>query len=52
MIGIPLSWSIADGIAFGFITYPIVKLLAGRGREVPLLTYVLGLLFVARYLLL
>lgn len=52
MVGIPLSWSIADGIAFGFITYPILKLLTGRSSEASLLTYLLGLLFAARYLLL
>jgi AGZA family xanthine/uracil permease-like MFS transporter len=52
MIGIPLSWSIADGIAFGFITYPVLKLLTGRANEAPHLTYLLALLFAARYLLL
>jgi len=52
MIGIPLTWSIADGIAFGFIAYPVLKLLTGRGREASLLTYLLGLIFAARYLLL
>lgn len=52
MIGIPLSWSIADGIAFGFITYPILKIVTGRGDEASSLTYMLGILFVARYLLL
>ena len=51
MIGIPLSWSIADGIAFGFITYPLLKLLTGRWREPSLLTYALGAIFAARYLL-
>jgi AGZA family xanthine/uracil permease-like MFS transporter len=33
MIGIPLSYSIADGLALGFISYPVIKLLSGRGRE-------------------
>ena len=33
MIGIPLSYSIADGLALGFISYPIVKFLSGRGHE-------------------
>jgi adenine/guanine/hypoxanthine permease len=33
IIGIPLSYSIADGLALGFITYPILKALSGRGRE-------------------
>ena len=32
MIGIPLSYSIADGLALGFISFPIIKLLSGRGR--------------------
>ena len=48
-IMIPLTYSIADGIAIGFISYPIVMLLAGRGREVRFLTYVLGLVFILRY---
>jgi adenine/guanine/hypoxanthine permease len=34
LIGIPLSYSIADGLALGFISYPIIKLLSGKGREV------------------
>lgn len=52
MVGIPFCWSIADGIAFGFICYPAIKLLTGRGREASALTYILGLLFIGRYLLL
>ncbi|MGK9169622.1 hypothetical protein KXR53_25115 [Inquilinus limosus] len=31
----PLAYSIAQGIAFGFITYAGVKLLAGRVRDIP-----------------
>jgi len=30
VIGIPFSWSIADGIAIGFIAYPALKLMSGR----------------------
>ncbi len=52
MVGIPFAWSIADGIAFGFISYPALKLLTGRWRDTSLLVYALGLLFVLRYLLL
>jgi AGZA family xanthine/uracil permease-like MFS transporter len=40
LIGIPLSYSIADGLALGFISYPIIKLFSGWGREVSWLTYV------------
>ncbi|MBD3336328.1 MAG: NCS2 family permease [Candidatus Eisenbacteria bacterium] len=50
--GIPLTYSIADGLALGFVSYPVVKLLGGRGREVGWLGYLLGSLFVARYLFL
>ncbi|HEX6747902.1 MAG TPA: NCS2 family permease [Longimicrobium sp.] len=49
MLGMPLTFSIANGLALGFITYPVIKLLAGRGREVSPLVYVLAALFVARY---
>ena len=52
MIGIPFAWSIADGIAFGFISYPLLKLLSGRPREASPLVYVLGALFAARYVFL
>jgi AGZA family xanthine/uracil permease-like MFS transporter len=52
MVGIPFTWSIADGIAFGFVAHPIVKLLAGRGREASPVAYVLAILFVLRYALL
>lgn len=52
MVGIPFAWSIADGIAFGFIAYPAIKFLSGRGRDVSPLVYFLGLLFLARYVFL
>jgi AGZA family xanthine/uracil permease-like MFS transporter len=46
MIGIPLSYSIADGLALGFISYPILKLLSGKGRDVKSLMYVLALILL------
>jgi AGZA family xanthine/uracil permease-like MFS transporter len=52
MVGMPFTGSIADGIAFGFISYPLFKLLTGRAREASTLVYALGVLFVLRYLLL
>jgi AGZA family xanthine/uracil permease-like MFS transporter len=33
LIGIPLSYSIIDGLAVGLIAYPVVKLASGRARE-------------------
>jgi AGZA family xanthine/uracil permease-like MFS transporter len=52
ILGIPFSYSIADGIALGFISYPVVKLLGGRGREVSPLLYGLGILLVLYFLFL
>jgi len=49
MIGIPLFYSISDGLAAGFVTYPVLKLASGRGREVAPLLYVVAVLFAARY---
>ncbi|HEX5043593.1 MAG TPA: NCS2 family permease [Candidatus Polarisedimenticolaceae bacterium] len=51
LAGIPLTYSIADGLALGFLAYPAIKLLAGRGREVPALLHVLGVV-LALYLVL
>lgn len=52
MLGMPLTFSIADGLAFGFISYPILKIVSGRAKEASWLTYVLGLVFILRYALL
>ncbi|MFH1654540.1 MAG: NCS2 family permease [Pseudomonadota bacterium] len=52
IIAIPFTFSIADGIAIGFISYPILMLCAGKGKKVSWLVYVLGILFVARYVFL
>lgn len=52
LITIPLTYSIANGIALGFITYPLIKLLSGKGKEVHSLVYILGLLFILKFILL
>ena len=49
MTGIPFFYNISDGIAAGLVTYPILKLLAGKAREVSPVLYVVALLFVLRY---
>ncbi len=50
-IGIPLTHSIGDGLALGFISYPIIKLLAGQGRDVKWLMYVLAVVLAAYFVL-
>ncbi|MCX6861711.1 MAG: NCS2 family permease, partial [Verrucomicrobia bacterium] len=47
MIAMPLTFSIAEGIALGFVAYIGFSLLTGRARTVPLLAHLLGLLFLA-----
>ena len=46
IIGIPLTYSIADGLALGFIAYPIIKLMAGQGRQVKWLMYAMAYVLV------
>lgn len=42
---------VADGIALVFMSYPLIKLIAGRGRDVSWLVYALAIIFVLRYAL-
>jgi adenine/guanine/hypoxanthine permease len=49
VVGMPLTFSIADGLALGFVAYPVVKLIAGRGGEVSPLVYGVAALFLLRY---
>ena len=50
LITIPLSFSIASGLAIGFIAYTLLQVLSGRGRSVSWLVYLMTLLFLARFL--
>ncbi|AEH45746.1 Xanthine/uracil/vitamin C permease [Thermodesulfatator indicus DSM 15286] len=50
LITIPLTFSIANGLALGFISYAVIKLLSGRYKEVHWLVYVLALIFALRFL--
>lgn len=49
MIVMPLTFSITEGIAFGFISYAFVKLVSGRGKEVHWIIYLFAVLFIMRY---
>jgi AGZA family xanthine/uracil permease-like MFS transporter len=50
MMAIPLTFSIANGLAFGFTTYTLMKVLRGKFRQVNWLVYVLTAIFIARFL--
>ena len=51
IVGMALTFNISTGLAFGFILYPLLKLMAGRGREISWLVYVLGGIFLAKFIL-
>ncbi|MED4271211.1 solute carrier family 23 protein, partial [Geobacillus stearothermophilus] len=45
ILSMPLTSSIATGIALGFVSYPLLKIARGRWRDVHPLLYVLAVLF-------
>lgn len=47
----PFAYSISDGIGFGFISYSVIKLARGKAKEVPVLVYVIAVLFILKYIL-
>ena len=49
IIGMPLTYSITHGLAFGFVSYPILKLFAGKGRSVHWILYVLAVVILLKY---
>jgi AGZA family xanthine/uracil permease-like MFS transporter len=49
MMAIPLTFSIANGLAFGFTAYTLMKIARGKFREVNWFVYVLTALFIARF---
>ncbi|WP_061810797.1 NCS2 family permease [Rossellomorea vietnamensis] len=46
---IPFTYSIADGIAIGFILYPVLKLATGKAREVSIPLYIIAALFLMNF---
>ena len=48
-IAMPFTYSIANGLAFGFVSYAGLKLLTGRAREVHVATWIVAALFIARF---
>ncbi|MFW6203182.1 MAG: NCS2 family permease [Marinilabilia sp.] len=49
IIMMPLAYSIAEGIVFGMLAYVALKLLAGRGKELSWIMYVLTVLFLLKF---
>lgn len=51
LLAMPLTFSISEGIALGFITYVGIMLGTGRYKQVTLITYIMAAVFVMRYVL-
>ena len=50
VIATPLTYSIATGLAFGIISYAVLKLVTGKARKSDWLLYLLAVLFVLRFI--
>lgn len=51
IIMIPLTYSIVDGIAFGFIAYPLVKLFTNKQKQLSPSIFIISILFLTNFLL-
>jgi len=51
IVMMPFTYSIAQGLAFGFMAYTVVKLISGRHRENNAVTYTLTILFILHFVL-
>ncbi|MGS2720226.1 NCS2 family permease [Paraglaciecola aestuariivivens] len=51
LLAMPLTFSISEGIALGFITYVGIMLGTGRYKQVTLITYAMAAVFILRYVL-
>ncbi|MFE2289138.1 NCS2 family permease [Streptomyces sp. NPDC059443] len=49
MVMMPFTYSITNGIGIGFVTFCVLRLATGRGREVPVAMYIVSAVFVFYY---
>jgi Permeases len=48
-LGMPFTYSVANGVAFGFISYAALKLLTGRARSVPVMVWIIAAVFIFKF---
>ena len=51
-IAMPFTFSVAHGIAFGFLSYVVIKLLAGRARDLSVAVVVIAGVFLVKFIFL
>ena len=49
IVGIPLTFSIANGLALGFVAYTLLRMIRGEFQKIGWLVYVLTALFLVRF---
>jgi AGZA family xanthine/uracil permease-like MFS transporter len=48
MLIIPMSYSISEGLAWGFIAYTLIKVVKRKWRDISLMTWILTAVFIAK----
>lgn len=51
IIMMPLAYSIAEGLVFGIVAYIILKALTGKFKDISIVTWIVGILFVLKHLM-
>ncbi len=51
IIMMPLTYSIAEGIVFGMLSYVLLKLLTGKFKEIKPIMYVIAVLFIIKFMM-
>ena len=49
LIAIPISGSIGHGIGIGMISYTVLKVFSGKGKEVSVVTYIISIIFLIKF---
>ncbi|HCW53764.1 MAG TPA: guanine permease [Clostridium sp.] len=51
IIMMPLAYSISDGIVFGVVSYIVLKLFAGKAKDISITTVVIGIVFILKFII-
>ena len=51
IIMMPFAYSIAEGIAFGIISYVVIKLFSGKRKEISITTYIIAIVFILKFVI-
>src|SRR5690606_39370696 len=49
IVFMPFTYSIADGIAMGFISYALIKLLTGQAKTLPYMVWIVAVLWAIKF---